>query len=63
MTIPAPLTQPVGLASAPPSGAGATPKSKHSGYARAPLDYYVEPAWCTELLADQVELREVWEYY
>ena len=30
------------------------PKQKHSGYERDEHDFYIEPAWCTELLCQYV---------
>ena len=34
---------------------GTAPKAKHSGYERDEHDWYVEPAWCTELLCKHME--------
>ncbi len=38
-----------------------SPKMKPSYAPRDGLDWYVEPAWCTELLADQVSFKNVWD--
>ena len=35
----------------------AAPKKKASGYQRDPHDWYVEPAWTVELLADRVRFQ------
>lgn len=49
-------------AAAPLAAAGATnPKRKASGYQHDRLGWYIEPSWCTDLLADQVQLERVWD--
>ena len=39
--------------------ARSNPKQKHTGYARDAFDWFVEPAFCTELLADQLSFDRV----
>ena len=34
-----------------------TPKTKHSGYERDEHDWYLEPAWCTEMLCRHVTFK------
>ncbi len=44
-----------------PAAGVSNPKQKASGYERDPLDWYVEPAWCTELLAAEIDFKSVWD--
>ncbi len=54
-----PSADPAPALDGPPAGAGATnPKQKRSGYVRDPHDFYVEPAWCAELLFDEITFHD-----